>query len=203
MVIYKEVLLRSFIKIEDMNKSFYLWMSVLVLTIAGLSSCSSDDDLDKGVVDGEIIEPVLVSESVIQYFDKRFTGIKTGVHELFFEPELGENGPVLRPLIVINSQEELAQIISEEPNLPEIDFSNCSLVLGICSYSDNEGDKVPIDLLSQKLYKTTNGYQMVLSCSYRIKRADSLPIVEYLNFWGVYPKLESLPMKAEIRYGRK
>ena len=41
---------------------------------------------------------------------------------------------------------------------------------------------------------------MVLSCSYRIQGADCLIDVEYLNFWGVYPKLESLPMKAEIRY---
>lgn len=183
-----------------MKKSVYLWMSTLVLMIAGLSSCGNDDDLDNGVVDGEVIESVAVNEDVSKFFDKRFTGIKSGVRELFLEPELSENGPVLRPLIVINSQEELTQILSEEPNLPEIDFSHCSLVLGICSYSDNEGDKVPIDLLSQKLYRTANGYQMVLSCSYRIKGADHLIDVEYLNFWGVYPKLESLPMKAEIRY---
>ena len=180
-------------------KKVFIMMTALVLTIAGLSSCGNDDDLDNGVVDGEIIEAVAVNEDVSKFFNKRFTG-KSGLRELFFEPELSKEGPVIRPLIVINSQEELAQILSEEPNLPEIDFSNCSLVLGICSYSDSEGDKVPIDLLSQKLYKTTNGYRMVLSCSYRIQGADYLIDVEYLNFWGVYPKLESLPMKAEIRY---
>ena len=179
-------------------KKVFIMMTALVLTIAGLSSCGNDDDLDNGVVDGEIIEAVAVNEDVSKFFNKRFTGIKSGLRELFLEPS--KDGPVIRPLIVINSQEELAQILNEEPNLPEIDFSHCSLVLGICSYCYNEGDKVPIDLLSQKLYKTTNGYRMVLSCSYRIQGADYLIDVEYLNFWGVYPKLESLPMKAEIRY---
>ena len=183
-----------------MKKSFYLCLSALVLTMAGLSSCGNDDDLDNGVVDGEVIESVAVNEDVSKFFDKRFTGTKFGLRELFLEPELSKDGPVIRPLIVINSQEELAQILNEEPNLPEIDFSHCSLVLGICSYCYNEGEKVPIDLLSQKLYKTSNGYRMVLSCSYRIIGADHLIDVEYLSFWGVYPKLESLPMKAEIHY---
>lgn len=178
-------------------KKVFIMMTALVLTIAGLSSCGNDDDLDNGVVDGEIIEAVAVNEDVSKFFDKRFTG-KSGLRELFLEPS--KDGPVIRPLIVINSQEELAQILNEEPNLPEIDFSHCSLVLGIYSYCYNEGDKVPIDLLSQKLYKTSNGYRMVLSCSYRIQGADCLIDVDYLNFWGVYPKLESLPMKAEIRY---
>ena len=32
-----------------MKKSVYLWMCVLVMAIAGLSACSSDDDLKTGV----------------------------------------------------------------------------------------------------------------------------------------------------------
>lgn len=174
---------------------------LLLLTVV-VAACSNDNDWDEGVLDGEIIESVSVSEEVNKFFDKRFSGVRPGVHEFYYEPVLGENSPVFRPLIVINSQEELMQIISDEPDLSEIDFSSCSLVLGICSYSDNEGDKVPIDLLSQKLYKTSNGYQIVLSCSYIIKGKDSFPTVEYLNFWGFYPKLKRLPMKVTIRYDK-
>lgn len=175
---------------------------ILLLLTVVVAACCNDNNWDEGVLDGEIIESVSVSEDVNKFFDKRFSGVRPGVHKFYYEPELGESGPILRPLIVINSQEELMQIINDEPDLPEIDFSNCSLVLGICSYSDNGGDKVPIDLLSQKLYKTINGYQIVLSCSYIIKGADSFPTIEYLNFWGVYPKLKSLPMKVTIRYDK-
>jgi hypothetical protein len=95
-------------------KKGFIMMTALVLTIAGLSSCGNDDDLDNGVVDGEIIEAVAVNEDVSKFFNKRFTGIKSGLRELFLEPS--KDGPVIRPLIVINSQEELAQILSEEPN---------------------------------------------------------------------------------------
>ena len=96
-------------------KKGFIMMTALVLTIAGLSSCGNDDDLDNGVVDGEIIESVAVNEDVSKFFNKRLTG-KSGIRELFFEPELSKDGPVIRPLVVINSQEELAQILSEEPN---------------------------------------------------------------------------------------
>lgn len=118
--------------------------------------------------------------------------------EFPFTTSFDDNGRP-RPLI-INCQTDFERSFrTEESNInqfPQIDFEKYSFVVGMVFYLSEK--RVPEKSLGQKLYKSGNEYLMELNYAYQT--SFDVFSTTYLTYWGLYPKLNNLPIKSNINY---
>ena len=91
---------------------------------------------------------------------------------------------------VINSMEEFADFYIGEKELPEIDFSSYTLIVGHVLTSDtgHELDKIVLKEMNESL--TLNVY---------IRKLDSgFAVITPIPYWGLYPKLPNKPIIANV-----
>lgn len=86
-----------------------------------------------------------------------------------------------------------------ESSIPEIDYSRNSLVLGKHLVSPSKGEKEPLELVKQTFYKTSSSYILELQYTYDIVETPTYATKDF-PFWGIYPKLENLPIELRIKY---
>lgn len=118
--------------------------------------------------------------------------------EFPFTTSFDDNGRP-RPLI-INSQTDFERSFRTEDSnssqFPQIDFEKYSFVVGMVFYLSEK--RVPEKSLGQKLYKSGNEYLMELNYAYQT--SFDVFSTTYLTYWGLYPKLDNLPIKSNINY---
>lgn len=176
-----------------MKKRFINIVSVL-FAVQLITSCNGNDEGFKTEI------PQVEASSELKEFMYAFLPD----HVSYFSEEfplttpLDDNGRP-RPLI-INSQTELEKAFRTEgldiSQLPQIDFENYSLVVGMAFYLSEK--RVPEKSLGQKLYKMGNEYMMELNFAYQT--SYDVFSTTYLTYWGLYPKLDRLPIKDKINF---
>lgn len=161
---------------------FGLFLLAVLLPIG----CSSDDEEE---IKGTLIEEVDCGNDVSTFFMEHIPHIGGKLTYLY-----DKQADATKDFIIINNQEDFTNTFIEEVILPKIDFSKYSLVIGYTSFQQpsKKGDKIPRELKKQSLFRTDNGYTIELQYSYDTVGNDYIitPIMQYINFWGIYPKLD-------------
>ncbi len=160
----------------------------ILLAAMAFVACSEDEEV-KVNNENEIsqVAPKEMDTGIKEFFDAEMT--QYSYNSLPFalpDKELGEFHDVWAQ--VINSQEELASLYIGERELPTIDFSRYSLILGYAtgantSYSvrevvleESEGSL----LLTVHLNGSEEGFMALIK----------------IPFWGLYPKLPDMELKV-------
>lgn len=165
-------------------------LSTLALMTGMLTACSNDSD-EENDFPGTIIEEVKCDSKTTAFFDEKvYAGSPHHILGGSRFPFLNEKTGETRDIIIINSEEELLELFPDAINLPEIDFSKNSLVIGRLHFINKLGGKKPIELNRKVMYKNGNEYTLGLYYSYSIIEI-AIDIVEYVATWGIYPKLSS------------
>lgn len=147
-----------------MKKYMFLFVSVLFLLGVGMAACSSDEE---GGNDNNIITPVANMSNEVKNF---------------FDEEVANNAFILENpngIVVVNSTSELEDIYKGEKNLPDVDFSKYTLIIGEKTMPSG-GYYVNRQELNIKL-NTLNVY-LKNDLDYRPQ------VLTHLYFWGLYPK---------------
>lgn len=149
----------------------------IVVSLGLFSACSSDDDNN---LNGKEYEDDKVSE--------------------FFKAELPEynrsesffNNSNENICFVINSKKELQDVYFGNRELPEIDFQKYTLIIGQEILSSSYHPILRQELVSDDgkliLYIYTKGNPEGMYYS----------MIQYLNYWGVYPKFESKEVTIKV-----
>ena len=170
-----------------MKNNLLLWMNGLFLLLLGIISCSSDDEETIPEISGTIIEKVDCSKAVSDFMDQFCEASQTDIY-LSNEPH---------KTCVINSKEEKLNynytkiLLLSEDQLPDIDFSKYSLVIGYYQHVNRIGAKVPIEKKKQTLYDSNDGYILELQYTYQKIKENHVITCDayYIINWGLYPKL--------------
>ena len=167
----------------------------LLLLIAVLPmGCSSDDDEER--INGTIIEEIECGSELSDFLNEQLPLVTAGFPPFFYDEENNK----VKDVIIINNKEDFSRVFPEfDTSLLDIDFSVSSLVIGHTAYKSGIGNKTPKELIEQILYQTENGYTIEIKCSYDIIKAD-LAVLSYVNFWGVYLKLQKYPITIQLKF---
>jgi len=174
-------------------------VTLMLLAMVLLSACKNDSD-EENVISGMIIEEVKCDPTITAFFDEKvYSGGNYSIMGGDYTPFLNEKTGEIRDIIVINSEEELLDIFPDAINLPEIDFSKNSLVIGRMHFVNTLGEKRPIEQKRKVMYKNGNDYTLSLYYSYSIIEIAS-DMVEYVATWGIYPKLSSNSLNIILKF---
>lgn len=153
-----------------MNSKF---LSVFLLfMVVDLYSCANDADDDR------VVRPVKQSDTEIsKFFDTALPPFKTS--STFF---VGEE---TNRCVIINAYDDLASISADKTDLPVVDYTNCSLVIGQV-------------ILPTSFYKIAKKELIRIDKTYHLKlwiepysENSSWQAISHLYFWDFYPKLET------------
>lgn len=97
----------------------------------------------------------------------------------------------------IDSKEEFVAIYTGTDELPEIDFSKYTLLLGSKGYDNPDTD---VDNCKQVLTESEDGYNLNLYSRHRDGEWTSLCINLQIFYYGLYPKLEDKEITVNLIY---
>lgn len=125
----------------------------------------------------ESVVPVEVSDNyTCEFFENALPAFGSGEKPLIaFDTEEGNS------CLVLNDKESLGSIYEGTMELPPIDFSNYSLVLGIIRVPDSS-----FKLESQEIVVYENHNELILHLS---NSSSSYPAFFDMYFWALYPKI--------------
>ncbi len=173
------------------------WMSLLLLTIAGLSSCSSNDDDEVAAGIDDVCGGVVYNGYAIQQFDKA-NPLSVFFAEELHEPTWDDEGNIHKSffergewnderVLVINSQEEFQTAYMGTKVLPDVDFGQYTLVIGKTWGNGSQ------ELRSVILRDFGDAYELETQLVDHIDRASTCAI-ETIFYWHLYPKLPKKPI---------
>ena len=182
-----------------MKKIFILWMFAMLMLAVGMSSCSSDE-----------IEKIPYKREIYNFGQTK--GVDDDTYQrlsVFFQAELhrphydefgtasssffGELEWDAQPCYLINSMEEFRAAYQGNKQLPEVDFTRYSVLVGRTYRIDgseslrsfslvNEGDHYRMAIVILRNINPNYGY----TCD-----------IGDLFYWNIYPKLETKPITIE------
>ena len=165
---------------------FGLFLLAVLLPIG----CNSDDKKDQEFEIGIPISQIECEDNVTNFFNSAlpYSSIYHYSDSFFCTPEEFDKNICY----VINSNTELQNVCRNVPRnlLPEIDFSNQTLIVG--QEHAQLGNK-PKDLLKKTLYETETGYILSLYYNKFVMGSGSVDTFPrfIVYFWGIYPKLKN------------
>jgi hypothetical protein len=154
------------------------------------TGCSSDED------EGTIIQRVDLGHQIEDFFNSEWADYNNDdvyPSTFFNHDERGRD-----KICLINSQEELSKIYQGTKEIPEIDFSKYTLIVGQQKRNVEIGKESTGKFLEQKLFQTEDGYQMNLYCNSIIPDAVIYRI-SYIYYWGLYPKQDIKNITVNIK----
>ncbi len=174
-----------------MNKYIFILLAALTF-----GACSEDEKAD----DGSILPVKKISKEVTNFFASEIG--EAGQREYFFPPRriTDDDFPVGGPLqkdtsdtcCIVNSMEELAQIYKGSKNLPQIDFTSQTLIVGKVTMPDD-----PFYVKGQSITET----ESALIHNLRVKDSENSWCQVYqMRYWGLYPKLPNKPIVVNVIY---
>lgn len=173
-----------------MKKNGLFYVCVLFLLMMGAVGCSKDCSNDNE----NFVQEVVATEKVNAFFEEDFSTNYSDINQksVFFTDEdymYLNKGVIVRP---INSREEFEQAYNGKYQLPDIDFSQNTLIVGMVN-SLNSGET----LGDVRLLNTGGNYnlQVFVNKNVHPERTYSLAITP-LFFWKIYPKFPTSNMKA-------
>lgn len=170
-------------------KTLAVFLSAIIL----LTGCSNDDD---ELIKETKIESVNNGQEVKAFFNSEWADYNAAdsYPETFFNRELMDK----ENICLVNSKEEFKNIYFGNKEIPEIDFSKYSLIIGKKQKYVEIGKKSPASLKDIKLYDTEAGYQLNLYCTSYIPEGDMFTR-RFFYFWGLFPKLNNKIITTQIR----
>ncbi|HEY9542260.1 hypothetical protein [Prevotella sp.] len=158
---------------------FYLFAATLCLTT--LSSCGGDD------ASGETFQPQKVSPEIEKFFEAHLP--ISGNSDCFFKSEKMEaDSAVVR---IINSMAELQQLCYVPVELPQIDFSKHTLVIGW-----KEVPNIGYQIATQKLLVSSSSAKLYIETK---PLGPRYPAFSRLFFWGFYPKTDIKKINVKVK----
>ena len=97
---------------------------------------------------------------------------------------------------IINSRKELKDIYSGDKDLPEIDFTKYTLIVGYIIMPDLGNNCV-----RQELVYTTTNSSPVLNLYVKNENEYKPTVISTLYFWGLYPKMQHSKISVTIHKG--
>lgn len=172
-----------------MKKRGLIYVYGLLLLIMGAAGCSKDDNDNENVV-----QEAATTEEVKTFFEEDFSTDYSDIYQKsgFFTADeymYLSSGVIVR---LINNRKEFEQAYNGKYELPDIDFSQNTLIAGMVN-SLNSGET----LGDVRLLNTGGDYnlQVFVNKNVNPERTYSLAITP-LFFWKIYPKFTTSNMKA-------
>ena len=159
--------------------------SLILIVLAGLFVSCSVEDVP---ADGRVT-PVYASDEVEAFFleylpENSYRG--SAVDFAFSDRDYSQT-----ECFLINSMEEFRGVVSDEVEVPHINFKKYSLIIGQCVLGDPG-----YVLEKQVVYPGEN--DMELRLVYRRLDGVSPCVITNFYFWGLYPKLPDLPLTVNL-----
>ena len=168
-------------------------MSALLLLMIGAAGCSGDDENDY-YDDKNVVPEFAATEEVKVFFEKDFSTNYSDIYQKsgFFTAE--EFAYLSKDVIVriINSREEFEQAYNGKYELPDIDFTRNTLIVGLTNSLDGGETLGTVRLLNAE---GNYELQVVVDKNVHPTRVYSLAITPLL-FWKLYPKLPTSNLTA-------
>ncbi len=155
-------------------------LKAIVLILSGLFiSCNKPQPIEDG------ISPVSPSEEVETFFRTYLPSYDTSLDRGF---NLGKETRCL----VINNIEKLEEVAPKDAELPVIDFSKHTLIIGRMVKGS------PRYMYTGQKISSESG-RMILTVTYKEQDGPASQTISYYNFWGLYDKLPGTEVDLNIR----
>lgn len=175
-----------------MKKDYFIFVFVSLI-VSLLFACSSREDEEE--LSGTIIPQVTCDKETIAFFESEWPVYNMPYPETFFERDLWPQENIW----LINSEEEFQSIYNGALQLPEIDFSLYTLVMGQKRIECSLGKKSSAELQKLELRDTPEGYHLYLYCTSDVPDAVLYDDLFYY-YWAVYPKLDTKMITVSLKY---
>ena len=159
-------------------KKIVLFLGVLI-SLGMFSACSNSDEINSSEENlFEALTPIEGGDgytAIAGFFNSELRLGTEGLPECFFM------GSQTNECYIINSKQELQELYSGKKDIPEIDFSKYTLIIGqeIMADYDNK-------IIRQELVCLDD---CLLLNIFVPKKEISLCLIDHLFFWGLYPKV--------------
>ena len=188
-----------------MKKSCILWMFAVLMLAVGISSCSKSDSeeiANEEPVNEEVTNNDLLSNEGVDAdtYQRLSVFFQSELHDPFYNEFgvasstfFGELEWDAQPCYLINSMEEFRAVYQGNKQLPEVDFTRYSVLVGRTYRIDgseslrsfslvDEGDHYLMAIVILRNINPNYGY----TCD-----------IGDLFYWNIYPKLETKPITIE------
>ena len=174
-------------------------LGFMLMAMILLSACNNDSD-EEDIVPGIIVDEVKCDPMITDFFNKKvytesLYPITAGFRPPFYDETTGE----IRYIVIINNEEELLNIYPDAGELPKIDFSKYSVLIGCTPFGSGLEDKIPRDLKRKVMYMNNNQYTLALYFSYTFSEIG-WDMQQYVLTWGIYPKLSSDSISIILKF---
>lgn len=144
-------------------------------------SCSNDEDSSKTV------QVLPASVEITDFFETHLPG--AGQSDCFFQRK--EQDPDTLSVCVVNSMAELEKLCYAPVQLPQIDFSQRTLIIGWYMMPNSY-----YHVGSQKLYISSSSAQLYIET---LPQNFVHPTFSRMFFWGFYPKTNVKDIKVKVK----
>lgn len=155
----------------------YIFILLAALTFV---ACNNDEEIN-GYKD---IQPIKESEiplEIVEFFNIQENYV-INYHLSYFE--------FTSPCYIINNQKELKNIYWGSKDLPQIDFSKYSLIMGVTRFPDGR-----YYIGGKKIKESDNNLMVDIT----IKKGDcGIAGICWAFFWGLYPKSTSKSLNVNL-----
>lgn len=179
-------------------------MYVLLLLIFTIG-CINEEDSDRPIAESQEtnkteengewaeITAILLNENVHSFFREK---IHNAYNALGYQAKDGfliKENTCCR----IDSREEFASLYQGSDELPEIDFSKYTLLLGAKIFTDADTD---LENYKLSLFESTESYKLDI-CSRHLEGSwSSFGITLQILYYGLYPKLKNKDIVVNLLY---
>ena len=179
-----------------MKRRNVLLFTLPLLAMLFLPACSSSSEDEEEELPGTIIPQVACASETAAFFQTEWPVYCIPYPETFFERDLrGQDN-----ISLINNEEEFQSIYKGTLQLPEIDFSQYTLVIGQKRKEVANGKKSSLELLKLELRDTSEGYHLYLICSSEVPANAFLNVETFYYYWALYPKLDNKAIIVSLKY---
>lgn len=157
-------------------------LSAFLMSLLLMVSCSNTDKDDLEV------KPIAASGEISSFFDKHLPAQSSTPASDFSFGDKSE-------CMIINSVDEFRQSVSSQiDNLPTIDFTKNTLVLGQARMSDP-------GFSFKKQSVTINDDTMTVHLEFEKNKGANPTVITYFYYWGLYEKLPEKPTDIDLNIG--
>ena len=168
------------------------FLSCMLLSLVIFNACSNDDESEKTFSnDVAFLNPIdegLIIVPFSDFFKKSFD--MGGNLPFSFRKSISNEKK--SPCIILNSKKDVEEAYTGDLNIPDMDFSNYTLIIG----------KIPVsagtfinDMVKRKSF--TNKATLAISCVIDGKGAYITAMVD-AYYWKLFPKFHASKIKVEV-----
>ena len=163
-----------------MKKNKVLWLCAVLMMAVGMSSCSSDDPIE-----GQNVSTVKADDELTFFMTEALYGSEFEGRRTFFCADSEEE-----KCIIINSEQEFREAYRGDKELPKVDFSKYTLVVGRSWGNDSSYFFDNFEMVDKG-----DSYQLNLRLIHNML-PDYLAFCMVIDiyFWKLYRKMESKPV---------